>query len=92
MNSWLIAAVAQSRAQSAYYHCCLLSLPSFRFKMPTYRRWNFEVRGKDILVIREGEEISSVCGLKFGPVKTVTSGKEHVKGAAAKQQALKVSL
>ena len=72
-NSWLTAAVA-------YCHCWFaLSSSSLRYIMPTYRRWNFEVRGKDILVIREGEEISSVCGLKFGPIKIVTK----VKGAAA---------
>ena len=59
--------------------------------MPVYRRWNFEIRGRDIHVVREGEEISSVCGLRYGPVKVITSGKEHAKGATAKVQALLVS-
>ena len=58
--------------------------------MATLRRWNFDVRGKSIVVIREGEEITSRCGLRYGPIKIVTSGREHAKGAA-KAQALLVS-
>ena len=61
-------------------------------KMPTgNRRWNFEVQGKDILIIRENEEFSGLSGLRFGPIKLITKGKEHTRGAAAKQQALLVS-
>ena len=48
------------------------------------------MQGKDILVLREGEEISSRCGLRYRPVKIVTSGKEHSRGAA-KEQSLLVS-
>lgn len=55
------------------------------------RRWNFDVKGKDILIVRENEEFSSLSGLRFGPIKLITKGKEHARGAAAKQQALLVS-
>ena len=59
--------------------------------MPTCR-WFFDVRkqGKEI-VIRDGREITSTCGVLYGPVRIISSGKEHTRGYAAKQQALLVS-
>ena len=55
------------------------------------RRWNFLVHGTDILVIRDNEELASLCVLRYGPVKLITSGKEHTRGIASKEQALLVS-
>ena len=46
--------------------------------MPMYKRWHFEVRGKDIVFIREGEERDNVALW----AKIVTSGKEYARGAA----------
>ena len=57
-------------------------------------RWFFDVRsgGKEIFVMRDGKDLTSTCGLLYGPVKVITTGKEHTRGQAAKLQALLVSV
>ena len=48
--------------------------------MPPGRRWHFEVRGRDIVLIRAGEEMESLCGLKYGAIKDITVGKSSKPG------------
>ena len=36
------------------------------------RRWHFEVRGREIYLIRAEEEMESRCGIKYGAVKDIT--------------------
>ena len=48
--------------------------------MPVGRRWHFEVRGKtEIWIIRAGEAMESLCGLKYGAIKdlTIVKDKKH---------------
>lgn len=52
------------------------------------RRWFFEVRDRRVYLIRDGEDITSFAGLKMGPVKDISIGKEHARGS---EQALLVS-
>ncbi len=52
------------------------------------RRWFFEVRERQVLIIRDGEEITTFAGRKMGPIKDISVGKEHAKGS---KQALLVS-
>ena len=49
--------------------------------MPPGRRWHFEVRGKEIFVIRAGDEMESLCGLKYGAIKDITIGKDNKKAS-----------
>lgn len=44
--------------------------------MPPGRRWHFQVHGKEIHLIRAGEEAVSLCGLKYGAIKDITTVKD----------------
>lgn len=52
------------------------------------RRWHLDVRERKIYLVRDGEEATTFAGLKMGPVKDISIGKEHAKGS---KQALLVS-
>lgn len=44
--------------------------------MPPGRRWHFQVRGREIHLIRTCEEAMSMCGLKYGAIKDITTVKD----------------
>ena len=49
--------------------------------MPPGRRWYFEVREKEIHLIRDGEDMETRCGLKYGAIKdlAVSEGRRQTE-------------
>ena len=59
--------------------------------MPPGRRWHFQVRGREIHLIRAGEEAVSLCGLKYSAIKDITTVKDK-KYAGDRNQMILVRL
>ena len=56
--------------------------------MPPGRRWHFEVRGKEIHIIRAGEEMESMCGLRYGAIKDIITVNDTKYAGDRKQMSM----
>ncbi len=70
-----------SRPKSGSASSKLKAAPRPHSNLQQVRPWFLETRGKLVYLLRDGEELSSFAGIKLGPVRDITTGKEHAKGS-----------